>query len=283
MSSPLRPKLDLAGSGPSEGPAAQTQTVAAPKARRSYETVLGLAGTGVAIGLWQGARQLHLIPSDIPSPLDAIYALYAMIIDGTALRHVFASLVRVISGFVIGSMLAFTLCCTFWLWPRIGWLFGLSIELLRPVPPIALIPFAIYFLGLGTAPAVFLVSFAAFFPMHAVTEAAFRAAPADQLDVARTFGGSRTQILRYVVVPQSLPTIMSGLKTSAGISWFVVIVAELVGAQNGLGYLIQESRLSFQLDRAVAAIVLIAVSGLAIQEIVSATTKILTRKRGRSA
>lgn len=192
--------------------------------------------------------------------------------DGSALRHCVASVIRVVTGFVIGSLAAFATCCAFWAWAPARNLFGLTIELFRPIPPIAFIPFAIFFLGLGDAPAIFLVSLASYFPMYAVTMAGFDETPPDRLDVARTFGAGRGALLRYVAIPAALPSIAAGLRTSAGISWFVVIVAELVGAQTGLGYLVQESRLSFDLDRAVAAMVLIALSGLLVQGSIAVAT-----------
>ena len=217
-------------------------------------------------------------PTRIPSPSAAAAALITMIKDGSAAHNMLVSLFRVGMGFLLGSTIAFALCCSYWLVPTLRSLTELTVELLRPIPPVALIPFAIFVLGLGDAPAIFLVTFAAFFPMQAVTDAAFSSAPRDQIDVARTFGGSKPQILRYVVIPASHSAIGAGLRTSAGIAWFVVIVAELVGAQDGLGYLIQDSRLSFRLDRAVAAIVLIALSALMVQLTVFLVTRLISSR-----
>lgn len=230
---------------------------------------------------WEVATRLNLFAPEIPSPTQSANALLLMIADGSAVANVAASLFRVASGFAVGSSLAFFTCCIFWLSPTVRAICELSVDALRPIPPVALIPFAIFVLGLGNAPAIFLVTFAAFFPMQSVTDTGFSNAPRDQMDVARTFGATNLQVLRYVVVPSARAAIMSGLKTSAAISWFVVIVAELVGAQDGLGYLIEESRLSFQLDRAVAAIALIAVSGLFIQALIALATMIVVGRDER--
>lgn len=232
----------------------------------SWSKPYGLIGLAICIAVWWATSAFGA--SAIPSPLDAFNALISMTANGSIIQHLAASLYRVGVGFLIGSGLAYALVCMFWRHPRLHDVFGLSIELLRPIPPVAFIPIVIALAGLGDVPAIILVSYASFFPTYTAARTAFVLVPDDAIDAARLLGASNLQILRYVIMPASLPAVGAGIRTSAGIAWFVVIVAELVGAQTGLGYLIQESRLLFSLDRAIAAMAVIAGAGWVIQQVV---------------
>jgi NitT/TauT family transport system permease protein len=278
---PARPRA--CSISPTPDPPAATRLHRLRAERWLGATGNGLVGVVVLILAWQALVTGGVLPKPIPSPLEAATALLGMVEDGSAFHHVAASLMRVLAGFTLGSVAAFGTCCGFWLWPPLKALFGLSLELVRPIPPIALIPFVIFFLGLGDAPAIFLVAFASFFPMYAVTLTGFEQVPLDCIEVSRTFGASRVTLLTYVVIPSAMPQIAVGLKKASGIAWFVVIVAELVGAQSGLGYLIEESRLSFELDRAVAAMVLIGVSGIAVRLLVISFIALLPVRGARNA
>ena len=139
------------------------------------------------------------------------------------------------------------------------------VDLIRPIPPIAWVPLAILWLGLGNGTAVFIVSLGAFFPVFVTTVDAIRSVPVMQIHIARCFGANEFMIVRDVVIPSSLPHVLSGFRVALGVAWTCVIAAELVGAQTGLGYSIQISRIMLQSDKLIATMMTIGAMGLAMQ------------------
>lgn len=201
-------------------------------------------------------------PISLPAPEATITALHGEFVSGYLVRDIVDSLRRVLSGFAIGSI--------------IGLLMGIMIaanrwadgiispiaDLLRPIPPLAWVPLAIIWLGLGDPPAIFLVAIGAFFPMLTAGASGIRSQDPRYLEHARLLGLSRTQQIVSVMIPQALPEIFSGLRTALGISWMIVVAAELVGAQSGLGYMIQINRAMLRTDAVLGGMLVIGLIGL---------------------
>ncbi|SAI73532.1 ABC transporter permease [Bordetella ansorpii] len=212
--------------------------------------------------IWQVLCELEVInPVMLPSPLHVIEALWIMLLDGTLMTNLGASLMRVGVGYmvalVIGLALGF-LC---------GWVRKASdfirpvVEALRPIPPLAWVPIAILWFGLGDASAYFLVFLGCVFPIFFGAFTAVRGMDKNQLNAAHCLGASQWMILRDVLVPASLPILMPSLRLALGIGWMCVVTAELIAAQTGLGYLIQQSRMVFQIQNVVAGMAAIGFIG----------------------
>ena len=140
-----------------------------------------------------------------------------------------------------------------------------SLQLLRPISPIAWIPVAIVFFGVGDRPAVFLIFLSAFFPILVACVSGVSNVPAIFRRAGRNFGLSSTQILTRVVFPAALPQILIGLRIALGIAWLVVVAAEMIAVDSGLGFLVIDSRNSGKrYDLVVAAMLVIGLIGLAL-------------------
>ena len=212
--------------------------------------------------LWQALAIAEIInPFLLPSPLRLVQALVALLADGSLVTHVIASLERVFVGFFLAAGCGITLGIV------TGWSRVISdflrpvIEAIRPIPPIAWTPIAILWFGVGNAPSYFLVFIGAVFPILVNTYTAVRGIDRSQINAALCLGANRRLLLVDVLIPASLPIIFPGLRIGLGIGWMCVVTDELIAAQSGLGYMIQQNRVLLQTANVVAGMVTIGVIG----------------------
>jgi NitT/TauT family transport system permease protein len=138
-------------------------------------------------------------------------------------------------------------------------------QLLRPISPLAWIPLAILWFGVGDTPAIFIIFLGSFFPMVLTTAAAVRNISTVHINVARNFGLSPTDVLRKLILPAILPKLIVGLRLSLGIAWLVVVAAEMIAVNSGLGFLIIDARnAGNRYDLVVAGMVMIGLTGLVL-------------------
>jgi NitT/TauT family transport system permease protein len=171
---------------------------------------------------------------------------------------------RVLGGFAIGAGLALPLGLFMGARPLVYEMMNPLLQLLRPIPPIAYIPLAILWFGLGNPPAFFLISLGAFFPVLMNTIAGVRNVDAIYLRAARNLGAGEWTLFRRVMVPAAMPYILTGLRVGIGIAFIVVIVAEMIAVNAGLGYRILEAREYFWSDKIIAGMITIGLAGLGI-------------------
>jgi NitT/TauT family transport system permease protein len=138
------------------------------------------------------------------------------------------------------------------------------LQVLRPIPPIAFIPLAILWFGLGNPPALFLIALGAFFPVLVNTVAGVRSVDAIYLRAARNLGADELTVFRRVMLPAAMPYVLAGMRIGIGIAFIVVIVAEMTAVNRGLGYRILEAREYFWSDKIIAGMITIGILGLAI-------------------
>ena len=175
-----------------------------------------------------------------------------------------ASLGRILVGFAIGGGLALPLGLLMGARPLVHDLLNPLLQLLRPIPPIAYIPLAILWFGLGNTPAFFLISLGAFFPVLVNTIAGVRSVDAIYLRAARNLGAGEWVLFRRVMVPAAMPYILTGVRVGIGVAFIVVIVAEMIAVNAGLGYRILEAREYFWSDKVIAGMITIGLCGLGI-------------------
>jgi NitT/TauT family transport system permease protein len=142
--------------------------------------------------------------------------------------------------------------------------FNPLLQILRPIPPIAYVPLAMLWFGLGNPPAFFLISLGAFFPVLMSTIAGVRSVDDIYVRAARNLGAGRRTLFFRVMIPAATPHIMTGIRVGFGVAFIVVIVAEMIAVNNGLGYRILEAREYFWSDKIIAGMITIGVLGLAI-------------------
>ena len=203
----------------------------------------------------------YLLP---PQPFDGSMSRAAWLVSGDMLHDACATLLRVLGGFAIGAGLALPLGLLMGARPRAYEYLNPLIQMVRPIPPIAFVPLAILWFGLGDPPAFFLIALGAFFPVLMNTIAGVRGVDAIYLRAAQNLGASQATLFRRVILPASMPYILAGLRVGIGVAFIVVIVAEMIAVNDGLGYRILEAREYFWSDKIIAGMVTIGLIGLAI-------------------
>ena len=206
--------------------------------------------------LWSGTKVF-------PSPLEVSRGLLELTQKHVLWKDIADSLRRVLIGFGTAALLGIPLGLFLGWHPAANQTLNPVLQILRPISPLAWIPVAILLLGVGDHAAMFLISLGAFFPIVVASIDGVAGVPLVYRRAGRNFGLSDTQLLRQVVFPSALPKILVGLRLSLGIAWLVVVAAEMVAVDSGLGYLVIDSRNSGKrYDLVVAAMLLIGVLGL---------------------
>ena len=198
-----------------------------------------------------------------PTPWQVVTGTAELIRDGTLFMHIGASLMRVGVGFSLAVLVAVPLG----LW--LGWVKGAYstlnplFQILRPISPIAWIPIAILWFGVGNASPIYLIFISSVFPMIVQTTAGVHTIERRYLRAAQNFGVSRRTLFRQVVIPAVLPQIIVGMRIGLGVAWLVVVAAEMIALRSGLGYLIIDSRnAGNRYDLVIAGMIIIGLIGL---------------------
>lgn len=250
---------------------------------RWNDAATGLVVPVLAIALWQWVAASGLVDRQVlPAPLDvwrkwvayllplepfADYAdggWFKWALSGELPLDIAASLYRVAVGFAIGAGLALPLGLAMGASPRIHAWMNPLVQVLRPIPPIAYIPLAMLWFGLGNPPAVFLIAIGAFFPVLMNTIAGVRQVDGIYLRAANNLGAGKLTIFLRVILPAAVPYILSGVRIGIGTAFIVVIVAEMIAVNSGLGFRISEAREYFWSDKVIAGMISIGVLGLVI-------------------
>lgn len=252
--------------------------------RNWSEIGVGMVAPLLAIALWHLVAQAGLVnPQVLPAPLEVArkwvaYLLpleayggqggqagwLAWALSGELVVDTANSLYRVVVGFAIGAGLALPLGLAMGASSAVHAWMNPLVQLLRPIPPIAYIPLAILWFGLGNPPAVFLIAVGAFFPVLMNTIAGVRQVDGIYLRAARNLGAGGITMFVRVILPAAVPYILSGVRIGIGTAFIVVIVAEMIAVNSGLGFRILEAREYFWSDKIIAGMISIGLLGLAI-------------------
>ena len=241
-----------------------------------------VAPLSMGIAIWQIVADQQNASVLLPTPREVLAALILAAKEGSLIEDTAASLRRVLVGYILGSGTGFVvgvLLLSRW----VRWMLLPILEVIRPIPPLAWIPLALLWFGFGDPPAYFLVALGSFFPVLSGTHHGLTRSEVGYMRAAHVLGLSRYRTLTAVILPQALPSILAGMKVGLGVSWMIVVTAELVGAQSGLGYMIQLSRMQLQTDRVVAAMLVIGLVGYGLAKVMVIAERVMTpwRYRGR--
>ena len=223
----------------------------------------------VLIALWQFTSTVWLPSKDpylavlMPAPTSIVAATAQLIANGDLFMHLFASLKRELSAFVI-SLVAIPLGIAMGWWRPVYEQINPVIEILRPIPPLAWIPLSILWFGLSDMQNQFIILLGIFFPILVNTVTAVRTVDANLIRASRTLGASEWDVLRTVVFKAALPQIITGIRIGLGVGWMALVAAELVGATTGLGFMINDARSILRTDIIVVGMLTIGVMGLLI-------------------
>jgi NitT/TauT family transport system permease protein len=234
---------------------------------RFKETLPALAVIAALLAIWwiAVAATRSVI---FPTPWGVVTGTFELLKDGTLWRHIGASLMRVGTGFLLAVCVAVPLG----LW--MGWVNGAYrtlnpiFQILRPISPIAWIPIAILWFGVGNASPIYLIFISSVFPMVVQTTVGVHTIEKRYLRAAENFGVSRHTLFTQVVIPAVLPQVLTGMRIGLGVAWLVVVAAEMIALHSGLGYMIMDSRnAGNRYDLVIAGMIIIGLIGLSLDGI----------------
>lgn len=208
------------------------------------------------------ARGGFVNPFLVPAPSTVLLALLNMLWSMELLVNLYVSLKRIVAGFAIAVVLSVAIGMLMARIRAVELLLDPLVELIRPVSPLAILPLAILWFGIGEASKIFLVALACSFPIILNTYAGVRAIDVNYIRAARSLGASNGEILRRIVLPGCLPQTFTGIRIAWGIALIVIIAAEMIGGQSGIGYMILDAQQTFRVERVFAGIIAIGVLGV---------------------
>ena len=249
-----------------------SQAVEAPRAKSAAKrgrsghlyTLVSLAVFFIA---WQLAVSANFVSEFfLPGPERVFKLMFEMVADGSLFVHIAVSLARVAAGFLLALLIAIPLGMLIGLWRPMFHLVDPWIELVRPIPPIAWIPLVIMWLGLDEESKVAIIMYGAFFPIVLNTISGFHAVDRVHIWAALALGVSKQQIFWHVIMRSALPRVVVGLRLGAGMAFIVLVAAELILADAGLGFLIQDGRYQLKTEQIMVGIVVIGIIGYFINK-----------------
>jgi ABC-type nitrate/sulfonate/bicarbonate transport system permease component len=266
--------LDRANDSASPSPTEQTELRPvgfrgagfAPKAGR-YAGWIALV---LAIGAWQLAGSTGLVNSlFLPTPVATISAIYQLALSGALWQHLSWSIMRIGSGWILGTLAGVI----------VGFAIGLSslargvgitfISALFPIPKIALLPLLILWLGIGEEPKIATIALGVFFSTAISVYSGVDAVPRNLIRMAQSFNVPFRSIVRRVIWPGALPSILAGFRITASIALLLVVSAEMIGAQFGIGAFVLQAGNLMQTDQLLAGVVILSLFGLAVGRLIN--------------
>lgn len=214
------------------------------------------------IVVWQVLSMAGLLATQIlPAPTDVIAAGWRLGWSGELLHHVTISTERALAGLAVGGGIGLALGFSNGLSVSSARLTDGSLQMLRNVPHLALIPMVILWFGIGEGAKLFLVALGVFFPIYLNTFHGVRTVDASLVEMGRAYGLSGWSLFRQVILPGAMPSILVGLRYALGIMWLTLIVAETVSSSSGIGYMTMDAREFLQTDVIVLGIIMYAILG----------------------
>jgi ABC-type nitrate/sulfonate/bicarbonate transport system permease component len=240
----------------------------------------GFVAIAVVIGIWQLAGSLSLInPVFLPTPLAILRAMIQLALSGALWRHLAYSILRIGTGWLLGTLAGII----------VGFAIGLStlarsvgitfISALFPIPKIALLPLLILWLGIGEEPKIATIALGVFFSTAIAVYSGVDAVPRNLIRMAQSFNVPFSSIVRRVIWPGALPSILAGFRITASVALLLVVSAEMIGAEYGIGAFVLQAGNLMQTDQLLAGVVILSLFGLVVGWLVSRLERRLLRWR----
>lgn len=212
--------------------------------------------------LWQALCVVGIIPVNIlPAPTDVFIQGIQLISSGELVDNLSVSLYRALLGFLIGGIAGF-LCGIFnGLIKTMDKLFDTSIQMIRNIPHLALIPLVILWFGIGETAKVFLVALGVLFPVYVNTYHGIKSVDKGLIEMGKIYGLNNLKLFTQIIFPKALPSILVGIRYALGVMWTTLIVAETIAANSGIGYMSMNAREFMQMDVIVLSILIYAILG----------------------
>lgn len=233
--------------------------------RAPWRVFAPLAVVLTVIAFWATTSALRLYPESLfPPPAAVAVSFVEEVRSGTLFDDVVASLFRVGIGFLLAVLIGVPFGLWLGLRTRVRVALLPAVNFLRSLSPLAWIPFAILWFGIGDPPAIFLIFLSTVFPLTLATTAAVANIPTVYFRVARDFDLHGIALFTQVTLPAVLPQVITALRVTAGVAWLVVVAAEMIAGRDGLGYLIWDARNGLRTDRLVVGMIVIGMIGVAL-------------------
>lgn len=229
---------------------------------------------GVLLSVWQAAVKIGKFNSSLfPGPWKVVKGLAELIENGVLIAGIRDSLVRFFVGYVVAIVCGIFLGLVLGYSEKVWAFINPVVQFIRPISPIAWLPFIVLWFGIGDVPAVVIIFIAGFFPILLSTVTAVQRVDSIYTKVSDNFGLSKAARLRKIVVPCIFPQIMTAIHLALGTAWVFLVAGEMVGAQSGLGYLIIDARNNLRMDLLLAAMVTIGAIGLLLDFLIGLLEK----------
>ena len=230
---------------------------------------------------WQAVSTWQLLPEqylrNISSPWAVVQAGWGLLTSGELWGHLGISAARAAAGLLVGGVVGLTLGVATGLSPLLRTLLDTTLQMLRNIPHLALVPLVILWFGIDESAKVFLVALGTFFPIYLNTFHGIRNVDASLIEMAQSYGLKGGRLFKEVILPGALPSVLVGLRFSLGIMWLTLIVAETISASSGIGYLAMHAREFFQADVIIFTILVYAALGFVADWIARQVEKRLLR------
>ncbi|MCI0429178.1 MAG: aliphatic sulfonate ABC transporter permease SsuC [Rhodospirillales bacterium] len=214
------------------------------------------------LAIWQVSVKTELLSTKIlPAPTDVFVAAIDLAVSGQLFKHIAVSFARAVIGFLIGGFLGFALGLLNGVSSVASKTLDSSLQMIRNVPHLALIPLVILWFGIDEEAKLFLVALGVFFPIYLNTYHGVRTVDAGLIEMGRVYNLRRFKLFRDVILPGALPSILVGFRYSLGIMWLTLIVAETISATSGIGYMTMNAREFLQTDVVLLGIIIYSLLG----------------------
>ena len=214
------------------------------------------------VAIWQAACSAGLVSSRVmPAPSDIVLAGWKLVKSGELARNIWVSFWRASVGFLIGGAIGFAFGLANGLSELSSKLTDTTLQMVRNIPHLALIPLVILWFGIEESAKLFLVALGVFFPIYLNTLHGIRTVDPQLIEMGRIYGMDRGELFRRVIFPGALPSIFVGVRFALGIMWLTLIVAETIAASSGLGYMAMQAREFMLIDVVVLSILIYALLG----------------------
>jgi ABC-type nitrate/sulfonate/bicarbonate transport system permease component len=240
---------------------------------------LPLAGAAtllLLIVLWQIGASVGVIPTlFLPAPIDIAAALYHLAISGELWKHLSASLARLAVGWIIGTVFGIGLGVAVGLWSALRSPGMAVVAALFPIPKIALVPLFIIWFGIGEGSKIVTLAFGVFFPTVIATAGGVDNVPRSLIRMAQSFGLSHFAIVRKIVLPAALPAILNSFRVTSSIAIVLLVAAEMIGAERGIGAFVLSAGNLYDTDNLLAGIVVLSLLGLSVSFLIGWAERLL--------
>lgn len=228
----------------------------------------GILVLAAVIPIWESVSRAELVnPLFFPPMSKILKSFFLLLLSGDLPYQIFLSLKRAAAGYLLAALVFIPLGVAMGLFQWVYRMLELVIEMARPIPPPVVVPVAMLFFGLGDEMKIFVIFFSCAWPILLNTYDGVRNIDRVLIYTARTFGLSRRRTIAKVIVPAALPQIMTGLKVSLGIMLILVVISEMVGSTDGIGYFILDSQRRFKVDQMYAGMLSLAIVGYALNRL----------------